>query len=369
MAEVVDAGARTGQADGAGSASGVDTTARLGAEPPLAERWQVLDARGWLAADAFPTRAAELAAVREVAIGGLGSARVFDGHRNGLERVLAHRPDDVDAGFRERAAAGEVRLGVWGADPAPGEGDPACLDASAATVTGVKTFCSGAGRLDAAIVLVRRTPDGPPIVPALVDLTGEAAVQVDQEWFRAPVLAESHSHRVVFERAPVLAVLGAEGTLVEEPWISGDALRSAAVWAGAADVLLDRMTRVTAGDGAHERIGRAAAIVRGVDAWLSEGLAAVEAAHAAGPDPWPTIAALRLELTERLRELMRLAAEHLGSRGLVTDRKLIEARGGLDVLLLQHRLAPAAARLGKIAAEVDAQVAGAAGDDAIASTR
>ncbi|MEN0012315.1 MAG: hypothetical protein AAGC46_03055 [Solirubrobacteraceae bacterium] len=322
------------------------------AEAPLDERWAEIETRGWLTDRAFPSRAAELAAVRDVARGGLGAARVFDGHRNGLERILEHRPQDVPDGVRTDAAAGHLRLGVWGADPGPADGTPACLDPSGSSVTGVKTFCSGAGHLDLAIVLVRRTQDGSPILPVLIELRDTAAAQVDRTWFRGTVLQESHSHRVVFDRAPVVAVLGTEGTLVEDPWISGDALRSAGVWAGAADSIAAGLAGMaTRGDDDATAAGRARAIVGTVDAWLAAGLAAVEDAHRTGSDPWPVVTALRLELTERLRALMRLAAEQHGSRGLVTDEPFAEARAALDLLLLQHRLAPVATKLGRRGSE------------------
>jgi hypothetical protein len=316
-------------------------------EAPLPERLDALAAAGWLRADAFSSRREELSAVREVARRGLGAGRVFDGHRNALERLLEHRPEDVRLALRDEIARGELRLGVWGADPGPGEGDPACLDEASATVTGTKVFCSGAGRLDLAIVLVRRAAGSPPILPVLVDLRDPAAARTDERWFQSHALAESHSHRVVFQRAPVRAVLGSEGTLSEEPWISGDALRSSGVWAGAADAIVERMVAEAPGDGSgDERLGRAVAILGTVDAWLEAGLSAIDAAHGHGTDPAPTIGALRLELTERLRALARLAAEHGGSRRLVTDAALAEARAGLDILLLQHRLDPVAIRVG-----------------------
>lgn len=323
-------------------------------EAPLEQSWAGLAGRGWLIATAFETRAAELRAVRQVAAIGLGAGRVFDGHRNALERLLVHRPEDVEASLREQVSTGDLALGVWGADPLPGDDLPAALDGGGRTVTGVKTFCSGAGFLDLALVLVRRAPEGPPILPVLIDLRDPEKVTVDPVWFASPALRESHSHRVVFREAPVLAVLGEEGTLSAEPWISGDALRSTAVWAGGADAVLGRLARNTPRDlAAEERLGRAAAIVGGIDAWLPAALAAVEGAHAGGPAPWPTVASLRLELTERIRELLRIAAEHEGSRGLVTDPVLIEARAGLDVLLLQHRLGPTAQRLGRFVAGED----------------
>lgn len=321
-------------------------------EAPLADAWTELEARGWLNADAFPTRGDELAAVRAVAAAGLGAARVFDGHRNALERLLVHRASDVDGDLRDEVATGKLALGVWGADPGAGEGTPAVLDEDGASVSGVKVFCSGAGFVDLAIVLVRRRADARPTLPVLVDARDHMRVQIDREWFAAPALAESHSHRVSFDRAPILATLGEEGTLTQDPWFSGDALRSTAVWAGGADAIMAQLAAEAPADvAAEERIGRARAIVHTIDVWLEAALRAVGDAHDEGRTAAPTVGALRLELTERIRELLRLAAEHRGSRSLATDTVLGDARGGLDLLLLQHRLGPVAARLGRSAAE------------------
>lgn len=321
-------------------------------EAPLGDAWTELAERGWLRADAFASRASELAAVRTVAARGLGAGRVFDGHRNALERLLVHRPADVDAGLRDAIAGGEVALGVWGAEPGPNDGPPAVLDAAGSTVTGAKTFCSGAGHVDFAIVLVRRRDGAPPTLPVVIDARDPECVQIDRGWFASPALAESHSHRVVFDRAPVVATLGEEGTLTAEPWFSGDALRSTAVWAGGADAVLGRLVGDPPTDPAgEERLGRATAILQTVDVWLDAARAAVDDAHETGDTAAPTVGALRLELTERIRELLRIAAEHRGSRSLATDTVLGEARSGLDLLLLQHRLGPVAARLGRQAAE------------------
>lgn len=321
---------------------------------PLAAGWDGLRSRGLLTADAFDGyRDAELAAVRSVAATDLALGRVFDGHRNAVERLVHHRPHDVPADEVAAAARGEVALGVWGAEPGPGDGPPAVLHESSdgLVLRGVKTFCSGAGLLDRAIVLVRRTPEAPPILPVLVDLRSAETVRIDREWFVGTALRESRSDRVVFDDAPVLAVLGSEGTLSTEPWISGDALRSSAVWAGGVDTVVRRLIehgRARSGDAADlERLGRADAIRATVDVWLAAGLAAVEGEHAGGVAAAPVIGAMRLELTERIRELLRIGAELTGSRGLVADAEYSAARAGLDVLLLQHRLGSVAVRRAK----------------------
>src|ERR1700722_7591071 len=88
----------------------------------------------------------EIALVRALARADASTARIFDGHLNGVERLALNAP----AGLREaelaRIAAGKLLLGVWGADPTPGEGEPAQVvrgKRGSLTLRGVKTFCSG----------------------------------------------------------------------------------------------------------------------------------------------------------------------------------------------------------------------------------
>lgn len=332
-------------------------TEGLAADDPLALGWESLRREGWLDAEAFSQRADELIAVRKVAARDVALGRVFDGHRNALERLLAHRPQDVPEAERVAAATGALALGVWGADPGPDDGPPAVLASQdgRAVVRGVKTFCSGAGLLDRAIVLVRRAPDAPSTLPVLVDLRAPGTLRIDRDWFVGGALRESRSDLVHFDDAPVLAILGSDGTLTEEPWISGDALRSSAVWAGAVDTIVTRLVAWAQlqsqsrelGEADLERLGRADAIRATIDLWLFRGFQLVERGHEHGSDPAPAIATMRLEMTERARELVRLAAELTGSRGLVADRALTEARDGLDRLLLQHRLGRLAVRRGR----------------------
>lgn len=331
--------------------------------PATAPRgWAAVVEAGLTAPEAFAGRAAELAGVRALARADLGLARVLDGHRNGLERVLRHRPQDVPDDVRDAVAGGGVPLGVWGADPRPGEGEPARLVAGPdgrEVVDGVKTFCSGAGVVQLALVLVRAAPDGPPDVLALVDVAAPGAAEVDRSWFRSPALRSSESHRVVLRRAPVLAVLGGPGALLREPWFSGDALRTAATWAGALDAVVAATVEAFAdripSDAEALLAGRMAAAHAAVDPWLDRACAAVEASHAAGGDvgadpaasPARTVLLARLEITERAREVLRLARELTGSWPVATDGPGARAARDLDLLLVQHRLTPAATRLGR----------------------
>lgn len=168
--------------------------------------------------------------------------RILDGHFNAVERLSILAPEPLRSRELAAVAAGERRVGVWGADPIPGEGEPARLVESGdgLVLRGVKTFCSGSTGLDRAIVLVRGAENGPPLL-AYTDLS--RGVEIDRGWFRGAGMRSSESHRVVFEGASVLAVLGKPGEILREPYFGRDAIRTAATWAGIADSALASWVR------------------------------------------------------------------------------------------------------------------------------
>ncbi len=104
----------------------------------------------------------------------------------------------------------------------------------------MKIFCSGAGGVQRALVVACDEHGARRV--AYVDATRELVV--DRSWYRASGLRSSESHRVEFHRAPVLALLGEPDKLLREPWFSRDAIRSAAVWAGIAESILEGSTDV-----------------------------------------------------------------------------------------------------------------------------
>lgn len=334
--------------------------------------WDDVVAAGLTTADAFSDRAAEHAALRAVAARDLGLARVLDGHRNALERLLRHRPGDVSGTDRAVAGAGLVPHGVWGADPRPDErpvSEPAALDPDGTTVSGVKVFCSGAGLVQRALVLVRpgsaddRPAEGlrgavppvagrrvPPAACVLLDVSDPDRATVDRDWWSGDALRSSASHRVVLDRAPVLATLTpppGTGALLEEPWFSGDALRTAVTWAGALDAVVDGTTDALRARGISDAeavlLTRAYAARASVDRWLDHATAVRDAAPA---DARRTVLLARVEITERCREALRACAELTGSHPMAVGAAVARARADLDLLLLQHRLTPAVARLG-----------------------
>ena len=297
------------------------------------------------------TFAEEWRVLRAVAGADGSVGRILDGHFNGVERVSLLASEPLRSAELQVIAAGKLLLGVWGADPIPGEGEPARLvnGEGGAKLIGVKTFCSGATGLDRALVLARGPTQGPPLL-AYIDLS--EGVRVDTGWFRGSGMRASESHRVIFEGTPVLAVLGEPGELVREPYFSRDAIRTAVTWAGISDTAFDATLDVLAaksGDGEPDDVvslaaGRMLAARGTIDRWLAY------AADRADADP-ASLPGISIQLRESVarscREILDEAARAVGSHPFAVSGPLDRARRDLELFLLQHRLEPALVRRGK----------------------
>jgi len=290
----------------------------------------------------------ELRLVRQVSHADGSVGRILDGHFNAVERLAVACPGTLAREERAAVAAGELLLGVWGADPAPGEGEPARLRErhGALELHGVKTFCSGAGGVQRALVVARDEAGERRL--AYVDLL--SGVTIDRSWYRGEGLRASESHRVVFEGAPVPAVLGGPGEASREPWFSRDAIRTSATWAGIADSVLDAGLSFLGERGALSEIaalaaGRMRVALGTIDLWIRH---AAQQAEAGLPLAGTAIEA-RWAIAAAARELAAEAAAACGSRPLATGGALSRGRRDLDLFLLQHRLEPLLARHGAAA--------------------
>jgi hypothetical protein len=284
--------------------------------------------------------------LRRVAGADASVGRILDGHQNAIERLEVAADPETRERELAAVAAGQRLLGVWGADPGPGEGDPARLHASGDghALSGAKTFCSGAGGVDAALVMVGND-DGEP--PSLVLVDCGERVKVDHGWYRAAGLRASESHRVVFADAPVSAFLGEPGELGRDPWFSRDAMRTAATWAGMVDAAVeaaveDLGARRPEDPLAQLSAGRILAAHGTVDAWLDRAAAVADA----GGDVRATSIAMRAEIDRAAKAVLEVAAAACGSHPFVTGGRLDRARRDLETFLLQHRLDPLLVRLG-----------------------
>lgn len=301
------------------------------------------------AADPPLPLADELALLRRVAAADMGVARILDGHCNAVERLRVQAPPDLADAELTAIAAGRLRAGVWGADPAPGEGGPARLEG--AVLRGVKTFCSGAGGLQRALVLVR-VDAGPPL-SAYVDLTVPGTVEVDPTWFRGSGMRSSASHRVVFHDAPVLAVFGEPGSLAAQPWFARDAVRTAATWAGAADAAADdAVAHLAARPGTGDLEALAAGRIRtwqhGLGLWLADAARTLDGDPDAGTAARSS-AGTRVAIADAARAILDEGERATGSRPGVIGAPLDRAARDLRLFLRQHRLEPIVAKMGRAA--------------------
>jgi hypothetical protein len=266
-----------------------------------------------------PTRGQEWDVVRAVSKADGSVGRIFEGHLNAVERLAL---EDIDPEGHW--------LGVWGADPAPGEGEPAHIDGG--RLYGVKVFCSGAGGLDRTLVIARG---------ALVYVDLHEHVEVDRTWYRAGGMRASESHRVVFRGAPVLATLG---DLTREPWFSTDAIRTAACWAGIADAAADAALKDLASRPETDDLralagGRIATARATIDRWFE---------HAAAIDDHQDVSIqLRQAVADAGTTILDEGARATGSRPFATGTALDRARRDFELFVLQHRLDPLIARLGR----------------------
>lgn len=303
-------------------------------------------------ADGLPA-AAELGLVRAVARADVSLGRLLDGHFNAVQRLAVQVDPALAQAELAGVRAGRLRLGVWGADPAPGEGPPAELDADGpgARLSGVKVFCSGAGGLQRAFVLVRGPGDPSPSRMAYVDLTGPSTT-VDRTWFAGAGMRGSASHRVVFAGAPVLWLAPEPGALLAEPWFSGDAIRTAASWAGGAEAAVEHAlatlrAKGAAGDLEALAAGRMRTALGTIELWLAEAGRRIDA----GDADRVFAAHLRDAVDGATRVILDEASRACGSRPFATGDALERARRDLQTYVLQHRLDPIVARAGRAALE------------------
>jgi alkylation response protein AidB-like acyl-CoA dehydrogenase len=262
-----------------------------------------------------PTREREWALVRQVSKADGSVGRIFEGHLNGYERLTL---DGIEP-------QGHL-LGVWGADPLPHEGTPAYVEDD--TLNGEKVFCSGATGLDRALVIARGT---------LVYVPLDDSVEIDRTWYRAGGMRASESHRVIFQRTPILATLSPLG---REPYIGRDATRTAACWAGILDCAVEAALQDLAAKPELDEIralgaGRMITAQQTIDRWFEY------AAHHDGASTQ-----LRQAIHDAGRTILEEASRATGSRPVATGTALDRARRDFELFVLQHRLDPFGARLG-----------------------
>jgi alkylation response protein AidB-like acyl-CoA dehydrogenase len=287
------------------------------------------------------TLTAQIGLVRRVAAVDASTARILDGHLNGVERLLGCAPEGLDGDELAAVVSGVRWVGVWGADPSDGEGDPAQLvegPDGTLVLRGVKVFCSGAGGVERALVVAGDAHGARRLV--YIDTTD--GVQVDRDWYRSFGLRSSESHRVVFDDVPVLAVLGEPNELLRQPYFARDGVRTVATWAGLSDAILAATLEAgaAAGADAHQdaALGRMRVHVATIDLWLAHAGGELEGAVRDGGRCSELALGARVAIADASRGVSTASTQICGSRANTTLPDLDRARRDLEIFLLQHRL-------------------------------
>lgn len=318
-------------------------------------------AAGWTA-PARCGRAAGMARLlellRELGRGDASVARLVEGHANALELIDRLAPEPL-RGTALSLAAGGALYGVWGADPPEGR-LVAERDAEGWTLSGAKAFCSGAGDLDAALVLADVAEGEGGRILAFVPR--DAGLAVDRDAWRPLGMRASASHAVRFEAVRVGpgAVVCDGAAYLADPWFTGGAMRFAAAHAGAARGLADAARAALTARGRagapHQaaRLGDIAAELAGLDGLLRTAAEAWEA----GTRPGAPVRAARRAAA--MGTLSRVAAERALMRVATVAQRAVGLGGLIAPHPLERRLRDALTYVRQPAPDAAREAAGAA---------
>jgi alkylation response protein AidB-like acyl-CoA dehydrogenase len=292
-----------------------------------------------------------IALVRAVAAADASTARILDGHLNGVERLVATATDAIAADELEEARRGHHLIGVWGSDPTRSEGLAAWIARTrdgGSVLRGTKVFCSGAGGVQRALV-VAVDADGKRRL-AYIDATDR--LEIDRGWYRAPGLRASESHRVSFDDVPVIALIGGPDELTRQPFFARDGVRTSATWAGLCDAIAATAAATLAAlpeADAHQKaaLGALDVHLHTIDLWLEHAGSRLDRLDLGAARAAELAARTRVALATASSGVLASSVQACGSRTLATDPEFALKRRDLDLFLLQHRLAPQLEALGR----------------------
>lgn len=270
-------------------------------------------------------------ALRRIGGADLSLGRIYEGHVNAAQLVVAYGDDTQVAGLAQAGL-----LGVWNTEPAPGMAmtpEPGGFW----RLTGAKSFATGAGHLDTAIITAR-LPDGAKQM-LLVDLKPHRR-RADNSGWRVSGMRGTQSGRFDFDglRVSSATLVGAPGDYEREPRFSAGAWRFAAVQHGAVEALVRHLrTHLVAGGKAGDAIQRArfAACVtatRSAGLWTERAALRAEAGDA---DAVPLVLMTRGIVEEAALAVMAAVARGVGTAAFLDDSRIDRISRDLGLYLRQ----------------------------------
>ena len=242
----------------------------------------------------------------------LSVGRLYEGHVNGLQLVCVYGSDAQRRAAIEAARQGAL-FGVWNTEPTSGlRIEP---EGAAWRLVGAKSFATGAGELDQALVTALREDGRRQLV--CVRLTGEAK-RADIAGWRVRGMRGTISG--LFDFTDMLveadALIGMPDIYQTEPRFSAGAWRFAAVQLGAVEALTRHLRDhlVASGKGAdpiqRARFGSCVAAARSAGEWVRR---SAQLAEAQSDDAIPHVLMTRGVVEEAGLALMEAAARAVGT--------------------------------------------------------
>ncbi len=261
--------------------------------------------------------------------------RLFEGHVNALQLAMAYGTA-AQKETLERTVEDGALLGVWNTEPSPGLRLVRLAD-SQWRLEGAKSFATGAGKLDFALVTAMTDESGKQLV--LVPLVGEED-RADNRGWQVRGMRGTLSGRFDFSGLVVgpSALIGAAGDYEQEPRFSAGAWRFTAVQLGALEALArhlrDHLVATgKAGDPIHRaRFGSCVAAARSAGLWVRR---AAQRAEAQAPDAVPFVLMTRGIVEEAGLALMDAAARSVGTASFFTGNPIDRITRDLGLYLRQ----------------------------------
>jgi alkylation response protein AidB-like acyl-CoA dehydrogenase len=262
----------------------------------------------------------------------LSAGRILEGHVNAVRLVAMHgtAPQLARVGAIVRRGG---MLGIWAAD-APGQ--RATL--THGTLAGIKAFCSGAGALQAAIVVCTHQ-GGRQMV--LVEALDEA--RIDRAAWHPTGMEASESFSVCLDGMVVAPpdLVGGVNDYVAEPAFSAGHWRILALQLGGIEAIAGGLRRHLRdsgrGDGAAQRLRLADALIAAETArlWVQQAALLAEAEDADAPLAVAHVGLARLAVRRAAEQVIALAQQGVGLAAMLAPHPLEHQARDLATLLRQ----------------------------------
>lgn len=275
------------------------------------------------------------AALRLVGGADLSLGRIWEGHINAAQLVHAYGDPGQRAALARDLEAGRV-FGVWNTEPAPGMRiEPAA--GGRRRLSGAKSFATGAGHLDRALITARDGDGAKRMV--LVDMAG-LDERADLSGWRVRGMRGTVSGVFDFDRIEVgeEALIGGPNDYEREPRFTAGAWRFCAVQLGAAEALVRHLRDHLLATGKADdplqraRFGAAATGVRSAGCWVAR---AAQIAERGEDDAVPLALMTRGVVEDACLRAMEAAARGAGTAAFFEGSRIDRISRDLGLYLRQ----------------------------------